>query len=338
MKTRNRSATIDAVLVFFDEPHVITLVSRNVRVIAVAIPDDDEAKSKFLGVTVTDRDWERYLDGVIDLRYVFTYPKLRLLYTFDLNSLKNNAVKMAPYDEDIPEAYLPLPQFFSSSHTEEYGGFEAPSDKENLLIDGEWELTDFGQFQQKYSDIYTFLISTRNWSNKNATMSDKKRVESAFLKRPFAGGFSYVHLFKDLGSSISRVDKLNLNKINYASPGEIEVFGRDEIFGIISELIPHYLSIRVELDKQYDELKKYLTERGLSKLSGAEFPKNDPNAAYLKSEAQKIIAKLGALDFSEILMLTQDNVLVATKVVMAFYRRLSDASAYFAQGRVKYPV
>lgn len=337
MKIRSRSATLDAILVFFDEPHVVTLISRGVRMLATAIPDDDFTKSMFLGVTVSEREWERYLDGVVDLRYIFTYPKLRLHYTFDLNLIKNNAVIMQPYEDEVPEEYLPLPQFFSSSHTETYGGVETPSDKENLLIDGEWELTDFGQFQQKYSDIYTFLISTKNWSDIDTTLSEKKRIEDAFNKRPFMGGFSYVHLFKDLSNSVPRNDRLNLNKINYASPGEIEVFGQDEIFDIISDLIPHFLSIRVDLDKKYSELKKYLTERGLSRLSGDHFLASDANAFYIKNQAEAISFMLGAFEFEKILKLSQNNALVATKVVLAFYRRLSDAATYFAQGRVKYP-
>nr|DAH62788.1 MAG TPA: hypothetical protein [Caudoviricetes sp.] len=338
MKQRRRSATFDAILVFFDEPHVITLKSRGVRVLAVAVPDEDDTnQAKFLAVTVTDRDWERYLDGVVDLRYVFTYPKVRLLYTFDLNDMKNNAVLMDPFEDDIPESYLPLPQFFSSSHTEVYGGDETPADTEKLLIDGEWELTDFGQFQQKYSDVYTFVITTKNWGDETTPIKEKQRIESAFLGRPFAGGFSYVHLFKELGDSIPRYDKLNLNKINYASPGEIEVFGQDEVFHKIKELIPHFLSIRVEMDKDYAELKKFMTERGLSKLSGGEFGKDDPNAGYLRSEAKKLADKMGAPDFATVLKLSKDNSLVAAKVVLAFYRRLGDAAAYFAQGRVKYP-
>lgn len=338
MKQRRRSATFDAILVFFDEPHVITLKSRGVRVLAVAVPDEDESnQAKFLGVTVTDRDWERYLDGVVDLRYVFTFPKVRLLYTFDLNSMKNNAVLMEPFDYDIPESFLPLPQFFSSSHTEVYGRDETPADTEKLLIDGEWELTDFGQFQQKYSDVYTFVITTKNWSEETTPEKEKNRIQSAFLNRPFAGGFSYVHLFNDLGNSIPKSDKLNLNKINYASPGEIEVFGQDEIFLKIKELITHFLSIRIELDKDYTDLKRFLTERKLSTLKGEEFQFDSPYAGYLRAEAKKIADRMGSPDFPTVLRLSKNNSLVAAKVVMAFYRRLGDAATYFAQGRVKYP-
>lgn len=60
---------------------------------------------------------------------------------------------MYRYDEDIPERFLPQTRFFLENHTEEFGGAEPRADVENLLVDGAWDMPEFGKFYQIYSNI-----------------------------------------------------------------------------------------------------------------------------------------------------------------------------------------
>jgi hypothetical protein len=119
-KARNRNATFDANLVYVDEPQLITLVSGKSRVVAVAIPDDDFVSSKFLAVTVHKKDWHKYLDGIVDLRYLYTAYSATTLYVFDLRNMKDKIVTMNQFVGDVLEDMLPSPRFFSASHTEHY--------------------------------------------------------------------------------------------------------------------------------------------------------------------------------------------------------------------------
>lgn len=337
MPIQRRSAIFDSVLVYLDEPQVITLVSRNTRIIAVAIPYGNPQSSMFLATTVTPQDWQKYLDGSVDLRYLFTFPKVRILYHFDLNLLQNDKVMMTPWVGDLPDEYLPLPRFFSTNHTEEYAPDDRAADKEKLLIDGEWELTDFGQFQQKFADIYGFIISTNNYADPTTPIAVKGRIKGAFQNRPFAGGFSYVHLFQDLNDNVPRSDQLNLDKIQYASPGHVEVFGRDDVFEEIHAIVPNFLEKRDDIHAGYHSLHRFLSERHLLKLSGAEFLPDDPNAKFVASQAKALAKEMLAPDYNTVWELTNENALVTAKVVLSFYRRLNDAAAYFAQGRISYP-
>jgi hypothetical protein len=335
MAIHRRAATFDAVLVYLDEPQLITLVSQKTRIVAVAIPYDNQDKSMFLATTVAPGDWQKYLDGSVDLRYLFTYPKVRVLYHFDLHTLNDNRLMMTPWDGDLPEDYLPMPRFFSSNHTEEYDHEQRATDTEVLVVDGEWELTDFGQFQQKYADIYAFLVSTINWGNASASVDLRSRIKQAFLHRPFAGGFSYVHLFNDLAMNVPRSDQLNLNKIRYASPGKVEMTGKDEVFDQIQTIIPNFLHKRDELHLQYRVLHKFLSDKDLLRLNGDQYG-NDPTSAFVTGRARQLAVDMLAPDFGSVWDLTNKNPLVAAKVVLSFYRRLNDAAAYFAQGRVSY--
>ncbi|MER9449649.1 hypothetical protein [Mesorhizobium sp. M0254] len=336
MAIHRRSAIFDAVLVYLDEPQIVTLISQKTRVVAIAIPYENPNIAMFHATTVAEKDWERYLSGTVDLRYLFTFPTVRVHYYFDLHALEDGKIMMSPWIGDIGENYLPLPRFFSSNHTEEYKANIRATDRELLVIDGEWELTDFGQFQQKYSDIYAFIIATKNWLDAGATLQTKRRVKDAFLNRPFQGGFSYVHLFRDLSNNVSRPDQLNLSKIKYASPGEVEIFGKEEIFEEIHQIIPNFLHKRERLQEDYRTFHQYLSENHYLRIHGDHYPKGDPTEAYMSGRARKLAVEMLAPNFDAVWDLTNGNALVASKVVLSFYRRLADAAAYFAQGRVAY--
>ncbi|RWJ96996.1 sugar ABC transporter substrate-binding protein [Mesorhizobium sp.] len=336
MAVHRRSATYDATLVYFDEPQVITLISQKTRIVAIAIPYGNPNASMFLATTVADKDWNKYLDGTVDLRYLFTYPTVRVQYHFDLQTMKDKKVMMTPWDGEIAEKYLPLARFFSTNHTEDYKADDRAKDIEKLLIDGEWELQDFGQFQQKYADVYAFIIATDTWKSAAASVAAKRKVKDAFLDRPFRGGFSYVHLFRDLSENVPRSDQLNLSKIKYASPGHVEIFGNEDVFYHLHNIIPNFLHKREKLSERYRVFHKYLSENHYFKIDGHEYPKNDPTENFMKGRAKELAEEMLAPDFDAVWELTDENALVAAKVVLSFYRRLNDAATYFAQGRIAY--
>lgn len=336
MAIRRRSASYDATLVYVDEPQVITLLASKTRIVAIAIPDEDHDKSMFLATTVKEYDWKKYLSGTVDLRYLFTYPKVHSLYCFDLYEMSENKVMMTPFEGVIEERFLPLPRFFSTNHTSDYDGDERATDKEQLFIDGEWELQDFGQFQQKYADIYAFVIATDTWMSRDAEQAAKRRIKDAFMDRPFKGGFSYVHLFRDLNDNVPPGEQLNLSKIKYASPGTVEILGKEKAFENIHIIIPNFLERRNSIEEKYNRLMRYLSDNRYIQMDGDRYPKGDPTEGFMKESAQALANEMQAPDFDAVWDLTDENALVASKVVLSFYRRLRDAATYFAQGRIAF--
>lgn len=338
MKTpRKRKATFAATLVFYDEPQVVLLKDKQVPIVAVAVPDDDEEASRFFATTVSHRDWQSYMEGSCDLRYLFTYPTSRHTYTFDLNSIKGGILSLDPYLVDpLPESYLPQPRFFSSFHTEIIPVDEVESDEETLYVDGEWDMPEFGSFYQRYSEIYAFLAAIKNWNDAQLENASRRRILNAFLTKPFQGGFSYVHFFKDLSDALLRSQKLGLDKIQYASPGKVEVRGDHALFSEVEHLVPSFLRIRGAVAKQYGTLYKYLSENKYLALSGERYPDDEVVSEYINQQARNLSVLLGAPNYDTVLELTHRNALVSAKIVMAFYRRLDEAAAYFAQGRVSF--
>ncbi|MEY9782253.1 hypothetical protein [Sinorhizobium fredii] len=333
---KRRKAKYKATLIYADEPQLLLLTAQSVNVIAVAIPDADDTKSMFLAATLTRKDWQSYMDGAVDLRYLFTYPKSRLAYTFDLNQMNSGEVMLAPFTDALPEEYLPESRMFSSLHTEDLPVEPTAVGAETLYVDGEWDMPEFGAFYQRYSDVYSFIAATRNWANIQVDAQFRQRIQNTFRTKPFEGGFSYVHFFQELVEKVLRTQRLGLERISYASPGSVVISGEDELFSDMNEIIPNFLGNRRDLSKLYSGLYKYLSENHYLKMSGTAFAMAPAGEDYIFLQAEQLTEMMGSLNFETVKALTGDNALVTAKIILAFYRRLEEASAYFAQGRVNF--
>lgn len=336
IKPKRRRAKYDATLVFMDEPQVMTLVAGKARIIGVAVPCKTPGISLFYATSVSSRDWNKYLGGAVDLRYLFTFPDRRNAYTFDLATMKAGEVMMTPHLEVAPEEFLPSPKFFADNHTEDYARDERPDDVSTLYVDGEWELVEFGQFNQRYADIYAFSLALKSWANPATSNVEKQKIRAPFLDRPYQGGFSYVHLFADLNDNVPVSEQLSLDKIQYASPGFVDMFGKQEIFTELQILVMNFLKIRPKIVKSYNELYGYLHKNHYLKLSGNSYIKGDPTEPYITQKTSELNELMGMAKMKDIKSLTGNNALVSAKVILSVYRRLNDLSLFFAQGRVSF--
>lgn len=331
---RKRANYVDT-LIYLDEPQVLALsISAGLMVVAVAVPDNDPEKSMFLATTVRTRHWEAYLDGTVDLRYLFLYPRGRLLYYFDLMTMKNNKVLMEPFVGLVPDDHLPLPRLFSSDHTTDISAGVRASDKETLVIDGEWEMPEFGQFYQKYADVYAFLASTKNWADPTRPADVKAQIQNAFRTKPFQGGSSYVHFYHGLNDNLPRDERTSLDSIQYASPGTVNITGDGSLFDEVERLVRAFLDKTFEVREAYSSLYSYMSKAGLLSIAGHNFPANDPRTAHLLASAKALCETHGIQDFTVIKALAQSNGLVVAKIVLSLSRRIEEAAKFFAQGRM----
>lgn len=333
---KRRRATFAATLIFADEPQLILLKDKDVPIIAVAVPDDDPGKMMFAATTMLRRDWQAYLDGNCDLRYLFTYPKTRHVYTFDYCTLKDNSVLMDPFFGPLPEEYLPDARLFAEFHTEELAVDPLAEGEEVLVVDGEWDMPEFGTFYQRFSDVYAFIAATRNFIDKTVDKEIKQAIATTFMTKPFRGGFSYVHFFQELVEKLMRSQRLGLEKISYASPGTVEIRGEDSLFDEMKDILPRYLENRTEISKQYGKLYNYLSENKYLQMSAEQYRSTDATDKFIMDEALILSQLMKAPDFETVSLLTRQHPLVSAKIVLAFCRRLEEAAAYFAQGRVSY--
>lgn len=325
-----------AVLVYTDEPQLLALKAGKSLVAAVAVPDDNPDVSKFLATTVSQRDWDAYLEENVDLRYLFTYSTQRNRYTFDLKKLNKRRIMMETFEQDIPERYLPAPRFFADNHTEEFNEQDFQAGSETLIVDGSWDMPEFGRFYQRYADIYSFLVAFLNWKADDVAPAVKARIATTFKKKPFKGGSSYRAFYQDLVDNLMRDERLGLQEIQYASPGHFDVQGREEAFEDVQGVIRWFMSHRPAIQKKSSTLKAYLSKAGLLRMAGENFPHDDPRSNFIRQSAKDLNDAMHGPDFTTISGLSQENALVTAKIVLSFYRRVDEAAQFFSQGRVNF--
>jgi hypothetical protein len=335
MSIKRRTAKYVATLIYVDEPQLILLQAGTVRLLAVAIPSP-EGSSRFLAVTVNADNWEKYSLGHCDLRYLYSIPTNKILYYFDIMQMSDCKIRMEVAGDIIPEEHLPLPRVFSAHHTSDYEEIVLPKYIEDLSIDGQWEMNEFGKFYQKYSDLYALVSSVKRWRAASASNATKNVIKKEFTDKPFKGGSSYLHLFEGLLEKTPISIRPSLREVSYASPGVVRLRGEKSTFDDLEGVVRNFIEHREEIRKKYTDLRGYLSREGLLSASGSSFSSGAPQERYIRAQARSLSDDLAVVEFDDIAQLTDRNALVEAKIVLAAYRRVEESSMFFAQGRLAY--
>jgi hypothetical protein len=162
----------------------------------------------------------------------------------------------------------------------------------------------------------------------------KKRIRESFMEQPLRGGSSYVNLFNGLLSVQQLGERISVGKLQYASKGEINVRGRQDIFGELAISVGEFTSKYDELKDKYDELYDYLSQNKLLRARRDRLEKNDPISRHIYRISQKFAEMLRLEDANLIYELTGKNPLLYAKVLLSYYRRLERFFMFFAEGRI----
>lgn len=335
VRSKTRRAKVVSVLTYYDGPQLILLRNSVQRFIAIAIPKDKETGFDFFATSVQAGHWELYKSGRRSLRFLFVFPEKRSLFYFDLSKIsRDKEIVMHRYVGDLNPRHLPGDKLFASDHTEvEYD--DGITEIETLLLEGEWDLPELGKFQQHLSDVYNFIYSMDDW--RNATQDiEREAIRKVFTTRPFQGGSSYGAYFNDLENRLKLGERVKLKSIEKASPGKMRIGGSAEIFSEVEDIIKSYIENRTELKSLSKEVVQYMQDEKLSQMQVSKFSISDDRSARLNQFSTRICSLLDLAVEDELNAMTKSNALGKLKIVMAIYRRTSNAAEFFAQGRADF--
>jgi hypothetical protein len=337
-KKRTRKATFVTTLVYLDEPQLVLLsMKENVRIIAVAIHNDEEFGYPFFGAQINEFQFQKYMRGFVDLRFLFSYPKYKRWYIFDLGESDGDEIELEEIDTSIIQNnYLPSSGFFSRDHTESYGIELAQFSTQTFFIDGAWNLQDFSRFYGKYNDIYSLLMSLNKYRSTNVDNKTKRRIVDAFVEYPWKGGGSYLNFYGDLSGVQDFGDQLSMGSIQYASPGHVDIQGNEFIFKLVNFAIENYEENHYVIIDRYRKLHEYLRKLKLLKTSSDRFDNSSSTAVYIQKESRILAELLLINEFEDIFGLVDKNALAAAKIVLSYCRRMDSVFRFFAEGRIKF--
>jgi len=275
------------ILEYMDGPQAVLLErSTDNKIVAVAIGKEGHwgYQNPFFGAAISFDQWERYRRGVLDLRFLFMYPRWKEWYIFDLkfNDEQFIELRRVPKDLTAEANYIPEPGFFSYDHSEPIKS----TDTEGLATqkyntDGIWDLPDFTEFYHKLTDIYVFFLSLKKYVTISVPSDEKGKIRASFIGHPLRGGSSYVNLYADLMSAQDLSDRLSVGKLKYASPGEVDVRGRLDIFAEMRGSLDEFEKNFELIKRDYSQLHGYLAKGKLLRVDIERFDNTGPIAEYL---------------------------------------------------------
>src|SRR5262249_2444768 len=139
-----------------------------------------------------------------------------------------------------------------------------------------------------------------------------------------------------LPHAVPRRERLRMDRIKYESPGYVDVNGDGDTFTETESIIRAFLTNRAELKKHYELFHSFLSKSQYLQMAASEFARNDPAYAYISELADGLAEKLNIPNVETVKSLVENNPLAFGKIILSLFRRLDEASRFFAQGRVNF--
>lgn len=333
------TATVKAVLVYFDGPQLIQLESsRNNNMLAVAVhhPKSDNV---FFGCETGEKQFDRYWGEKADLHYVFQNALRHQYYLFDYeddSEREKVVLDPLPQNDPVTEKYLPKVGIFSRSHTSKLARNKLPLGQREYFIDGKWAATDFSRFYNKFADLYAlFAVFGENWVD----LSDGKKEEVSDIvkSKMFRGGGSYVGLYDQLMDQVisSSLSTLDVKEIKYASPGKLVLSGNPEVLSDVNDAIKLMSMSKDSLGASYRKIhgilsvEKLLGERPTKKFSTPD------RQRFVKTQTDHFASEMGLSDTQALYEASGRKTIVYSKIVLSIYRRLKEVYLFHEEGRIQ---
>jgi hypothetical protein len=206
----------------------------------------------------------------------------------------------------------------------------AETGRHKIFIAGRWEIRDLYEFPHRYAEIYAFLYALEPFGRDSVVFAE------AFQRYPWRGGYSAVNFYDEIYLAIPRPYRPHITRIQYSSPGFLELGLLLYLVTQIDEIIAKVCKGFTKIDKTYTEIHARAMKRRLLSLSVRE-----REQALQKADAQFVIASfrelsdlMGMPNSEAILRLTGDS-LGALKILMAVYRRVRLLVEFVRSGKVK---
>lgn len=336
-----RKVNVQLVANLFEvEIPLVVLLSKNAgkstqHFIACAIPDEDGELDYYFAVFVGRQHLIRYFNEQCDLRFLFAFASGRKYFTFkELPKVTDKKFAIQEFDGQPGEDLYPDSRFFVTSHTSDYGIQSEVGVEQRLLIDGHWDMQEFGAFYQKFSDLYSYKQAIVYIKEEDQNRTEK--VQRAFSSKPFKGGSSYMGFFSDLFEIMPPRERPALEGIEYHSPGFVDLRGKDEILKSIKESVSLFLESADAIQKAHDDLRGFMTKSKLLSITGGV---KDLGAEPLGELQRLTVTFYDALPIEgkdSLKTLAKHNAVVHAKIGLALFRRLKATAHFFAQGRLSY--
>lgn len=203
-------------------------------------------------------------------------------------------------------------------------------DPYEIPIGGKWSLEDLYVFPRAYEQCYFLYLGLLPdvWD------ADQERIAHAYSAFPWQGGYSAVGFYNQLKWAVPRGKRPRVIRIEYASPGLIELALLLAVAKIIERIVHSLCSSAKELNATYTEVYRDLHERKLLKVrTEDEIRSLSPSERRVVNQHAGTMALVLNVDVNALDEMTGSS-FKSLKILLSLFRRLKRLAEFQRMGKI----
>lgn len=203
-----------------------------------------------------------------------------------------------------------------------------------LLLDGQWTLEELSKATRDYIHLYGFAYSLLS----DLPQARKADIDYIYGKFPWRGGYSTVNFFNQLFHKIPPKFRPEVKRIQYASPGFIELAEILCAANIVANIVNTVCSSINAVHDTYRKIQKGSIDHQLAQINLAEakLKLTQKQTAFCEHSAKQLFQSLGLTEEHEQLIdqRTQGNPAVKLKILLSVFRRAEPLAKKQSEGKL----
>lgn len=201
-----------------------------------------------------------------------------------------------------------------------------------IQLDKNWELRDFSVYTKEYVQIYSFFYVLQS-------VIENQEAELDYSGFQWRGGYSVVNFFKSAYSLTPEEDRLQIRRIQYASPGVIELAGMVDVAIDIAKLVGALCGSVLAINRTYETVARGYHQRKLAKIEvqTAQSKLNRADILFIRNAVKDLASgfNLDPAQIDALSKITDGNELIQLKMLLALYRRAEPLQKQQSSGKAQ---
>lgn len=204
-----------------------------------------------------------------------------------------------------------------------------------LQLDGRWGLEELSDTMKDYIQLYGFAYSLMP----DLPAARQEEIDYIYGKFPWRGGYSTVNFFNQLFHKIPVQLRPEVQRIQYASPGFIELKELLEVSCVIAGIVTTVCKSLREVHDLYRSIQKASVDHELSKINLAkkDLDLKQRQINFCKKASKDLLKAYGLTLEQERLIdkKVRGDSVMKLKILLSVFRRVEPLAKKQSEGKLK---
>ena len=202
-------------------------------------------------------------------------------------------------------------------------------------LEGRWGLEELSDTTKDYIQLYGFAYSLIP----DLPIARREEIDYIYGKFPWRGGYSTVNFFNQLFHKIPHPLRPEIQRIQYASPGFIELTELLVVASTVAAIVVAVCKSLKSVHELYRSIQKAAVDHELSKINLAkeDLDLKQRQINFCENSSRSLAKAFGLTAAQERLIdqKVQGSPVMKLKILLSVYRRVEPLAKKQAEGKLK---